>query len=157
MRASAADLDVVMGVWAAATAARARPPGPVRAARVRERVASAELVLLARYGDRPAGMALAETFLDTGTPGPTPGPTTGPTPDPMTGHVAMVCTDPALWGSGVGHRLLRDLQTHWPRLSAWVRTDSRRALRLYVGAGFVETGERSVLTDGEEIRRFRWP
>lgn len=142
--ASAEELDTVMAVWTAADATRRRPAGPQRTARVRARLAGGELVLLARYGDRPAGMALAETFLDDGVP------------DPDTGHVAMVFVDPAVWGSGVGGRLVRELQTRWPRLSVWVRSDNRRARRLYLGTGFRDTGHRSTLQDGEEIMQLLW-
>jgi ribosomal protein S18 acetylase RimI-like enzyme len=142
--ASPADLDVVMAIWTAANATRRRPAGPVRAARVRHKLGTGELVLLAHYGERPAGMALAETFVDSGTP------------DPSTGHISMVFVDPAVWGSGVGNRLLRDLQTRWPRLSVWTRLDNRRARRLYVGAGFTDSGNRSTLQDGDEIMQLVW-
>lgn len=142
--ASPDDLDVVMAIWAAANATRHRPGGPQRTARVRETIAAGEVVLLAYYGDRPAGMALAETFVD------------GGVPDPSTGHVSMVFVDPAVWGSGVGARLLRELQTRWPRLSAWTRADNRRARRLYLGAGFTDSGNRSTLQDGDEIMQLLW-
>ena len=141
--ASPDDLDVVMAIWAAANATRQRPAGPQRAARVREKIAAGEVVLLAHYGERPAGMALAETFVDG-------------SPDPSTGHVSMVLVDPAVWGSGVGTRLLRELQTRWPRLSVWTRTDNRRAQRLYLGAGFTDSGNRATLQDGEEIMQLLW-
>jgi ribosomal protein S18 acetylase RimI-like enzyme len=142
--ASLEDLDVVMAIWSAANVTRHRPAGPMRAARVREKLESAEVVLLAHYGDRPAGMAVAETFRD------------GGSVDPSTGHISMVFVDPAVWGSGVGTKLLRDLQARWPRLSTWTRTDNRRAKGLYVGAGFTDSGNRSSLQDGEEIMQFTW-
>jgi ribosomal protein S18 acetylase RimI-like enzyme len=142
--ASPEDLDVVMGIWAAANATRRRPAGPQRTARVREKLTHGEVVLLAHYGERPAGMALAETFVG------------DDAPDPSTGHISMVFVDPAVWGSGVGTRLLRDLQTRWPRLSVWTRTDNRRAQRLYLGAGFVDSGHRSRLQDGDEIMQLLW-
>lgn len=146
--AQTADIDVVMTIWAAANATRKRPGGPLRTARVREKLETGEVVLLARYGDRPAGMALAETFSD-GSDGPEGR-------DPSTGHVSMVFVDPAVWGSGVGTKLLRDLQTRWPRLSAWIRTDNPRLRRLYLGAGFTDSGNRSQLQDGEEIMQLVW-
>jgi ribosomal protein S18 acetylase RimI-like enzyme len=142
--ASAEDLDVVMAIWTAANATRSRPAGPLRTARVRDKLAAGEVVLLAHYGDRPAGMALAETFVD------------GDRPDPSTGHVSMVFVDPAVWGSGVGTRLLRDLQTRWPRLSVWTRADNRRAQRLYATAGFTDSGNRSTLQDGDELIQLLW-
>ena len=142
--AAASELDVVMSIWAAAEATRRRPAGPARAARIREKLASGEVVLLAHYGPRPAGIALAETFVADGTP------------DPSTGHISMLLVDPAVWGSGVGTKLLRDLQDRWPRLSTWTRTDNRRARRLYLGAGFTDSGNRSTLQDGEEIMQLVW-
>lgn len=146
--ATAADLDVVMGIWAAASATRRRPPGPLRTARVRQRIEdgidAGGVLLLASYGERAAGMALAETFVE------------GGVVDPTTGHISLVFVDPAVWGSGVGTKLLRELQTRWPRLSVWTQTDNRRATRLYLGAGFTDSGNRSTLQDGEEIMRLVW-
>ncbi|MDH2416730.1 GNAT family N-acetyltransferase [Nocardioides sp. CER19] len=142
--ASPEDLDAVMAIWAAADATRRRPAGPVRTARVREKVETGEVVLLAHYGERAAGMALAETFVDQGSP------------DPSTGHISMVFVDPAVWGSGIGTKLLRDLQTRWPRLSVWTRSDNRRARRLYLSAGFTDSGHRSTLQDGDEIMQLIW-
>jgi ribosomal protein S18 acetylase RimI-like enzyme len=142
--ATASDLDVVMSIWAAADATRRRPAGPARAARVREEVRTGELVLLAHYGARPAGIAVAETFVADGSP------------DPSTGHIAMICVDPAVWGSRVGTSLLADLQARWTRLSTWTRTDNRRAQRLYLGAGFTDSGHRSRLQDGAEIMQLVW-
>lgn len=142
--ASPEDLDVVMSIWSAADVTRRRPAGALRTARVREKLETGEIVLIAHYGDRPAGMALAETFVD------------GGVRVPATGHISMVFVDPAVWGSGVGTKLLRDLQTRWPRLSVWTRTDNRRARRLYLGAGFADSGNRSSLQDGDEIMQFVW-
>jgi GNAT superfamily N-acetyltransferase len=114
---------------------------------VRSKLEEAEVLLLAMYGDRPAGMALAETFHDE---------TTG-LPDVARGHVSMVYVDPAVWGSGVGNRLLRALQERsWTRLSVWNRTDNRRAERLLLGAGFIDSGNRSTLQDGDEIQQLLW-
>lgn len=141
---SAEELDLAMAIWRSANATRRRPAGPQRTERIRDKLESAEVLLLARYGDRPAGMALAETFHDEA-------------PDPDTGHVSMVFVDPAVWGSGIGTKLLRELQSRdWKRLSVWTRTDNRRAERLYLGAGFVDTGNRSTLQDGEEIEQLLW-
>ncbi|UDY22509.1 GNAT family N-acetyltransferase [Nocardioides sp. Kera G14] len=138
------ELDLVMEIWAAANQTRRRPAGPLRTERVREKVAEGQLVLLAHYGDRPAGMALAETFHD------------GEYADPDTGHISMISVDPAIWGSGVGGRLIRHLQQRWSRLSVWVRPDNRRAERLYLACGFVDVDNVSHLQDGEEIRQLVW-
>lgn len=144
---SPAELDLAMMIWRSANATRRRPAGPLRTSRVRAKLVAAELLLLARYGDRPAGMALAETFHDE----------SSGAVEPLTGHVSMVFVDPAVWGSGVGTRLLRELQSRaWTQLSVWTRTDNRRAERLYLSAGFVDTGNRSTLQDGDEIMQLRW-
>lgn len=141
---TAAELDLAMEVWAAANRARRRPAGAVRTARVREKLEQGEVVLLASYGERVAGMALAETFVDDG-------------PSPDTGHVSMVFVDPALWGSGIGRKLVEALQSRsWQRLSVWTRPDNRRALRLYTACGFVDTGNRAALQDGDEIMQLMW-
>ena len=142
---TAAERDLAMRVWRAANHARRRPAGEIRAGRVRARLESAQLLLLAHYGTRPAGMLLAEQFV------------AGEQPSPDTGHVAMIYVDPAVWGCGVGTKLLRDLQDRsWSRLSLWTRTDNRRARRLCDSTGFVDTGNRSQLQDGEEIMQLIW-
>ena len=141
--------DLAMRVWRAANHARRRPAGELRASRVRERIESAELLLLAHYGTRPAGVLVAETFVDEHR--------ADRRPDPTTGHLAMLYVDPALWGCGIGTRLLRDLQTRsWEHLSAWTRVDNRRGQRVLLAAGFADTANRSQLQDGEEIMQFRW-
>lgn len=89
-------------------------------------------------------MLLAEQFVDG-------------QPDPYCGHVAMVFVDPAVWGSGVGSRLLRDLQERdWSQLSVWTRTDNTRAQRLYRTVGFTDTGNRAHLQDGDVIMQLAW-
>lgn len=136
--------DVAMEIWRAANVTRRRPAGDLRASRVRAKLDAGELLLLAHYGPRPAGVLLAETFVD-------------PRPDPRTGHIAMLFVDPAVWGCGVGTRLLRDLQQRqWPRLSAWMGDDNRRAVRVFEGAGFIDTGNRAHLQDGDVICQYVW-
>lgn len=142
------DVRAALEVWSAANAARRKPPGAVRTERVAAKLAEAEVLLLARYGDRPAGMALAETYVDGD-------------PDPACGHVSMVFVDPARWGSGIGTRLVRALQSRpagreWDRLSVWTRLDNKRGRRLYSGTGFVDTGDRATLQDGDVIVRLSW-
>ncbi|WP_107774600.1 GNAT family N-acetyltransferase [Nocardioides sediminis] len=146
-------LAAAVDVWAAARAAGGRPPTPGRRARVEAsieaRVRDGDVALLATYGEKPAGMALAEPYAE------------GGVVDPACGHVAMVFVSPGYWGSGIGGRLLRALQsppagTAWTRLSVWTRTTNRRALRLYDSSGFLDTGDRSTLHEGEEITRLEW-
>lgn len=137
--------ELAMRIWRAANHARRRPAGELRASRVREKIDRAQLLLLAHYGTRPAGILLAEQFVD------------GGVPEAGTGHVSMLYVDPAVWGSGVGTKLLRDLESRsWERLSAWARADNRRGQRVLLAAGFSESGHRSQLQDGEEILQFRW-
>ena len=112
---------------------------------MRENLDAAELALLAHYGARPAGMLLAETYLVDGVP------------LPGFGHISMVFVDPAVWGSHVGTELVRDIQARdWEGLSAWTRTDNRRAQRLFERSGFTDTGNRSTLHDGDEIMQLAW-
>lgn len=136
---------LAVDIWRAANAARRRTATEARVRRVREKVAGAELALLAHYGTRPAGMLVAETYLVDGVP------------LPGYGHISMVFVDPAVWGSHVGTEMIRDLQSHdWEGLSVWTRTDNRRAQRLYERTGFTDTGNRSTLHDGEEIMQLAW-
>lgn len=142
---SADDRALAMGVWRAANAARRRPAGELRTERVRQKIEAAELLLVAHYGSRPAGMLLAETYVD------------GGVRRPLLGHLSMVFVDPAVWDSRVGTALIRDVQQRdWDSLSVWTRTDNRRARRLYVSTGFTDTGARAALQDGDEIMQFRW-
>ena len=81
--------------------------------------------------------------------------------DATCGHIAMVFVHPAHWGSGIGGSLLRALQEpaegrDWTRLSVWTRADNQRALRLYASSGFVDTGERASLHEGDQINRLEW-
>jgi GNAT superfamily N-acetyltransferase len=142
-----------VAVWEAARRATSNPPSPARTERVAGKVATqvdrGDVALLARRGDRPAGMLVAEPFR--GEDGP----------DASCGHVSMLFVDPALWGFGVGGALVRSLQRGehgpgWTRLSVWTRETNRRARRLYVARGFVDTGERSILHEGEVICRYEW-
>ena len=60
-----------------------------------------------------------------------------------------------------GGALVRALQAPpqgqvWTRLSVWTRSDNRRALRLYDSCGFVDTGERASLHEGDQITRLEW-
>lgn len=143
------ELAAAADVWQAARRAGGHRSTPVRRERLEARLRDSGVALLASYGDRPAGMAVAATFVDDGVE------------DPTCGHVAMVLVDPAYWGCGIGGALVRALQappegTQWARLSVWTRTDNRRALRLYDSGGFTDTGERSTLHDGEQISRLEW-
>ena len=141
--------QLAVGVWEAARVATGRRPSAIRTARVAAKVDAGDVALLAHYGDRAAGMLVAEPFLDDGIP------------DPACGHLSMLFVDPALWGCGVGGALVRSLQRGkqgpgWTRLSVWTRDDNRRAIRLYTARGFADTGERAFLHEGEIICRWEW-
>ena len=138
-----------VGVWASAREAVGGTPTPQRRARVEAEVRDAPVALLATYGDRPAGMVVAEPYAEDGVE------------DPSCGHVAMVFVDPGYWGSGIGGALVRALQAapegaEWTRLSVWTRASNRRSLRLYGSCGFVDTGDRASLHEGAEIIRLEW-
>jgi ribosomal protein S18 acetylase RimI-like enzyme len=142
---SAEQRAVAVDVWRAANAARRRTATEARIRRIQEKLAAAELALLAHYGPRPAGMLVAETYLVDGVP------------LPGYGHLSMVFVDPAVWGSHVGTEMIRDLQSRgWEGLSVWTRTDNRRAQRLYERTGFTDTDNRSTLHDGDEIMQLAW-
>lgn len=145
--------QLAVGVWEAARVATGRTPSPVGtrrvAAEVHARVDAGDVALLAHYGDRVAGMLFAEPYLD------------GGVLDPACGHVSMLFVDPALWGCGVGGALVRALQRGdhgpgWTRLSVWTRGHNRRALGLCAARGFVDTGDRASLHEGEVITRLEW-
>lgn len=136
-------------IWAAARRAGGRTPAPGRRERIAEQLVSSDVALLATYGARPAGMVVAEPYLHEGVV------------DPTCGHVSMVFVDPSRWGSGIGGALVRALQAPpagqaWTRLSVWTRADNVRALRLYDSCGFVDTGERAALHEGDQISRWEW-
>lgn len=136
-------------IWAAARRAGGRTPAPGRRERIAEQLVSSDVALLATYGASPAGMVVAEPYLHEGVV------------DPACGHVSMVFVDPSRWGSGIGGALVRALQAPpagqaWTRLSVWTRADNVRALRLYDSCGFVDTGERAALHEGDQISRWEW-
>lgn len=144
-----AQLSAAADIWAAARLAGGRTPTPGRRERVETKLRESDVALLAHYGERPAGMVVAEPYLE------------GSVVDPTCGHIAMLFVTPAYWGCGIGTALVRALQappegTAWTRLSVWTRVDNRRGQRLYATCGFVDTGERSTLHDGEEISRLEW-
>lgn len=145
----AAQREAAAAIWAAARRAGGRTPAPGRREVIAERLVSSDVALLATYGATPAGMIVAEPYLDDGVI------------DPTRGHISMVFVDPGRWGSGIGGALVRALQGPpdgqvWTRLSVWTRSDNVRALRLYDSCGFADTGERASLHEGDQISRLEW-
>ena len=145
----AAQREAAAEIWAAARHAGGRTPAPGRRAEIAEQLVSSDVALLATYGARPAGMIVAEPYVEDGEV------------DPTCGHISMVFVDPGYWGSGIGGALVRALQAPpdgqvWTRLSVWTRSDNRRALRLYDSCGFLDTGDRAALHEGDQISRLEW-
>lgn len=145
----AAQRTAAAEIWAAARHAGGRTPSPSRRVRIEEQLVSSDVALLATYGDKPAGMVVAEPYLEDGAV------------DPTCGHISMVFVDPGYWGSGIGGALIRALQAPpdgqlWTRLSVWTRSDNKRAMRLYDSCGFVDTGDRASLHEGDQISRLEW-
>ena len=66
----------------------AAPRRRVGASGSRSSCVSSDVALLATYGARPAGMIVAEPYLEDGAV------------DPACGHISMVFVDPGYWGSG---------------------------------------------------------
>ena len=142
-----------VAVWEAARRATGSHPSAARTARVAAKVATqvdrGDVALVARRGERAAGMLVAEPYR------------TDDGPDERTGHLSMVFVDPALWGFGVGGALVRAVQRGehgpgWTRLSVWTRETNIRARRLYLACGFTDSGERSTLHEGAVICRYEW-
>jgi GNAT superfamily N-acetyltransferase len=136
-------------IWAAARRAGGRTPARGRRERIEQLLESSDVALLATYGARPAGMIVAEPYVEDGVV------------DPTCGHISMVFVDPGYWGSGIGGALVRAVQAPptgqaWTRLSVWTRDDNRRARRLYDSCGFVDTGDRAALHEGDQISRLEW-
>jgi len=150
LRAGPAQLAAAVDVWRAANAARGLPPSAERTARIREKLAAPDAVVL--LSPNPAGdvvgMALAEPGrADDGAGGLVPG----------YGHVSMVFVHPDEWGRGHGRRLLTALalqETGWSRTTLWTRTSNDRAQRLYAAVGYRPTGRTSTLSDGDGIMQF---
>lgn len=145
----AAQREAAAAIWAAARRAGGRTPAPGRREVIAEQLVSSDVALIATYGDKPAGMVVAEPYLEDGAI------------DPACGHISMVFVDPGYWGSGIGGALIRALQAPpagqgWTRLSVWTRNDNTRALRLYDSCGFVDSGDRASLHEGDQITRLEW-
>ncbi|PWW59604.1 GNAT family N-acetyltransferase [Actinokineospora spheciospongiae] len=119
-------------IWARAKAHRDRDPEPATveatAPGIRRRLSldGAKLLLAQRDG-RPAGFALVA-------------------PRERTLELFYLAVDPDAWGSGVGTRLLRDVEEHAREvgrevLELWVIDDNERAIGVYERAGWVGTDE----------------
>jgi len=128
----AREVAAAAAIWARAKARRDRDPEPatveatVPGIRRRLDLPGAKL-LLARRDGRPAGFALVA-------------------PRTRTLELFYLAVDPDAWGSGVGTRLLRDVEEHAREvgrevLELWVINDNERAIRVYERAGWAGTDE----------------
>ncbi|MCG8919551.1 GNAT family N-acetyltransferase [Actinokineospora sp. PR83] len=119
-------------IWARAKARRDRDPEPATveatAPGIRRRLdLPGAKLLLAERGGRPVGFALVA-------------------PRARTLELFYLAVDPDAWGSGVGSRLLQDVEQHAREvgrevLELWVINDNERAIGVYERAGWVGTDE----------------
>ena len=142
------DLDLAVGVWRAANAARGLAPTAERTARVQEKVRAVDaLVVVVREGSNVVAMALAEPGRsDDGAGEITPGH----------GHVSMVFVALERWGRGIGGALMTGLHQHatawgWTTTTLWTRQSNERAQRLYAATGYQRSGRSRLLPAGDQI------
>ena len=140
--------QAALEVWLAARIAAGEEPGPLRVARVRDKLTDpAGHLEVAERNGAVVGMALGEPFREHDGSGAV---------RPLWGHISMVFVRPDSQGTGVGTELLRGLVSGgpWTHLSVWTRESNRPARRLYQGCGFVLTGESGTIRGGEVIQRW---
>jgi GNAT superfamily N-acetyltransferase len=109
----------------------------------RARLASGNLAIHALVDGSPAGLA----------GGLRPGVYDG---DPRSGaaHLVSMWTHPSMRGRGVGAALVERI-IEWaraegfPELRLWVVEENASAQRLYARLGFIDTGERAPVRDGD--------
>ncbi|WP_203908398.1 GNAT family N-acetyltransferase [Rhizocola hellebori] len=140
-RASGVEIEAALRVWQRANTARGKTPTEPRIARVREKLADPEaLIMVARKENAVVAMALAEPGWEAAD----------------LCHLSMLFVDPDRWGTGIGRQLLdavveaAALQGR-PRVQVWTGSANHRAKNLYLSAGFAPTGEVKRLAEGEEI------
>ncbi|GHH50525.1 GNAT family N-acetyltransferase [Lentzea cavernae] len=139
------DVDAAMAVWHAANTARGKPMSEQRIARVRVKLSEPDVLLvMAREDGEVVGMALAEPGRELDGAGPRL---------PGLCHLSMLFVAPHRWGRGHGRLLLADLLAQaageeYTRMQVWTGAANERALRLYRGAGFQDTGEVRGLGSG---------
>jgi ribosomal protein S18 acetylase RimI-like enzyme len=148
--ATPAELPSASAVWASANAARGKSPSPQRAARVQQKLADPDAVVLVAVKDRDViGMLLAEQGRSDD----------GEVVVTDLGHISMVFVRPDCQGRGVGAELLSELveaarDRGWRRLSLWTRRSNSSARSLYQKQGFVVTDETKSLLGGDMIDRW---
>jgi ribosomal protein S18 acetylase RimI-like enzyme len=133
----AGDLDAAVRVWQLANTARGKVPDPDRVARVREKLAASDaVVVLSETEGEVVGMALAEPGLAEDGAG---------TRLPQLCHISMVFVHPDHWGRRIGQQLLDALAEQaagrgYRTLQLWTGQANHQARRLYERAGFRPTG-----------------
>ena len=147
---SAADGELAVAVWRAASAAR-RGGRPVRAEH-EERVRSYTrkphaFLLLAEDAGEVVGMGVGMQGLADDGAGP---------PVPELCHIAMIFVAPERWGEGIGGRVLSGVLEEarsrgYERAQLWTHADNARAQRLYERQGFRRTGREKGDDLGEWI------
>ena len=146
------DAAAAVEVWRAANEARGLAPTPQRLARVREKLADPQaVVVVARRDGEVVGMLQAE-----------PGRADGGAGEVVQGlgHVSMVFVHPDRWGQGVGAELMAEIAAvasdrGWQRLSLWTRASNDRARRLYEADGYRLTGDELELGPNDLILRYQ--
>ena len=147
--AAHAALPAAQRVWRVSTAARGRAPSEQRIERVQNKLQDTDaMVVLGWLDEQVVAMALAEPRREDDGAGPVL---------PGWGHVSMVFVSPDRWGQGTGTVLLQGLHRliastrGWTSTGLWTRTGNLRAQRLYVGNGYLTTGQADTLPTGETI------
>ena len=137
-----------LAVWYDARAAAGEAPTTDRVRRVVEKLTDPDaLLVVARRSGEGCGMALAEPFRADGGQGVVL---------PDQGHISMVFVRGDRQGRGVGRELMEQLivEAPWSRLSLWTRESNHRAQRLYLGCGFVPTGDLGTTPSLEPTQRW---
>ncbi|MCM2388284.1 GNAT family N-acetyltransferase [Streptomyces albipurpureus] len=148
------DLTAAVGIWRQANTARGRPPTKQRVARVADKLADPDaLVLVASVGDEVLGMALAEPGRDQDGHG-------GRMEELC--HISMVFVHPDHWGRRIGLLLLEGISGHAKRqgythLQVWTGESNDRAQHLYRRAGFTPSGRTLLLGSGEPVLHLARP
>jgi GNAT superfamily N-acetyltransferase len=140
-----ADVERAQPIWSAAHERRRdAPTHPAHIARFRGHFRTeGAFWVIAEQGDRLAGMALAEPALADDGAGP---------PIPGRCHIGAVFVNPAVWGQGVGGRVMDALLAEAERrgyqtAQLWTQAGNERALRLYEARGFRRNGREMPIDD----------
>lgn len=161
--ATAADLDAVTALWAAAEAARKAELDPaagggvtaddqVTAERVARRLGEPSAFgALAEVDGEAVALAIAtQARVDDGA---------HPQPVPGLAHVGMVAVQPTRWGTGLGELVLGELQRlardrGYTRAQLWTHESNQRGRRLYERLGWAASGRTKEDEHGAVLRHY---